>query len=126
MKVFVVIAVSLAALTGCTRVVEVEVPSQTTQEIVVPENPSDYDLFIESVHRLSNYPIYVPDSDLWAAGVDVCDFLASGGTSLGLATLAAETLGDDDVSIDIFVSLVAAAVSVICPEYEYKINDYAI
>lgn len=126
MKVLVAVAMSIAVLTGCTRVVEVEVPSQTTQEIAVPESPSDYDLFIESVHRLSNYPIYISDQDLWLSGVDVCDFFASGGTSLGLATLAAETLGDDDVSIDIFVSLVAAAVTVICPEYDYKINDYAI
>lgn len=124
MKVFAAIAVTVAALTGCTRVVEV--PVETTQQVVVPDTPTDYDLFIDSVNRLSNYPVYVPDQDLWDAGVEVCNFLAEGGTSYGLASLAADTLGDDPVSIDIFVALVAAAVTVICPEYEYKLNDSAI
>ena len=124
MRILIAAAV-LTAVTGCTRVVEV--PAQTTQSVQTTESeryePTTYDLYVDSVHRISEYPIYVSDTDLFSAGLAVCDLLADGATSYDLASLAIDTIGDDEIGLHIFSSIVAAAVTTICPEYEYKIAD---
>jgi hypothetical protein len=121
MKRIIATVAAIAALTGCTRVVEVEVPTEPAQTQPSSNNPTTYELYIDAVYRLSRYPIYVSDSDLYSGGLAVCDLLASGATSYDLASFAVDTVGDDEIALDMFSAIVAAAVTTICPEYEYKI-----
>lgn len=123
MKRVIAIMAAVTAFTGCTRVVEVEVPAEPTQTQPGSNDPTAYELFIDSVHRMSDYPIYVGDSDLFSAGISVCNMLADGATSYDLATVAVDTIGDDEIAMHIFTAIVAAAVTTICPEYEYKIAN---
>lgn len=138
MKKIMILGAVLAVASGCTRVVEVEVPTHTTQDVTQQTQPSygtsrydgypqsTYELFIFSVHEISSYEILIRDKDLWDAGIGVCAALAAGATAEDFAMMAYETVGTDEMSINIFSSIVAAAVTVICSEFEYRFQSAGI
>lgn len=129
MKRLITVATALVAITGCTKVVEVqttvpvaETPA-TTQPISVDEPSTSQEEFVASVKSLVEIPYYVDDQLLWDSGQQVCS-MARNGDSLGMISAQlAEIAEYDETVMNIFAAVGAAAISYICPEYQYLFDQ---
>lgn len=103
-------------------------PQPTNTWTPEPEVPtySDEEEFLYAVNNMDNSVIaYTSDSDLLDMGWAVCDVLDDGYT---LDDIADELIYNSDLSTETEFEAVgivmAGAVSYLCPEYEYMIDDF--
>lgn len=90
--------------------------TQPPQPVATPGSTSD---FIEVFISLTG-PLLVPEQDLIDTAISTCDFLRNGGTAYDIADAIATNPDPDFIS-----ALVAAAITVLCPDQQYKIDQAA-
>lgn len=123
------VIVAICALTGCTRVVEVQVepeetvaqtsPPQTSPPETAPRRGS----IADEVHALVDGPIYVSDSEIEETARITCDTLDSGISLAEISQMAVDAADGDRDTERLFAAITVVAIMDLCPRHQWMLEQ---